>query len=47
MDDWDVLARGETFTFSSSTNASVEDAVITVYDTTDPKPWIHLGWQAL
>ncbi|KAI0133888.1 hypothetical protein BJ170DRAFT_716068 [Xylariales sp. AK1849] len=45
--DWDVLAYGETVTFSSAENATKAPAEVRKYRTTDPKPWIWLGWLSL
>ncbi|KAI1848865.1 hypothetical protein JX266_005293 [Neoarthrinium moseri] len=47
VDDYDVLAYGETVTFSSPVEPSEELAPIRPYHTEDSKPWIHLGWAAL
>ncbi|KAH8194112.1 hypothetical protein TruAng_011725 [Truncatella angustata] len=43
---YDVLAYGESVTFSSPMNASETLRPVRTYHTSDPKPWIHLGWFA-
>ncbi|KAK6084335.1 hypothetical protein SCUP515_01449 [Seiridium cupressi] len=50
LDNYDVLAHSEQITYSSSSNISeVSDSSVPIrtYRTTDPKPWVWLGWSAI